>query len=715
MATNIQLEILKAKRLPQKEFDPMPPSASVSLRSFLVSKPLSSVEAAPRLNPFQERFTVTDASHELDTRSCKHTCAPFFSEKLEVVVEDQDALKKPRGVPFQPLPPSLMGAANQATKGESVDGNIETRPAYLSMEITVFNHNEANEAGGEKVEGPRPMLFGVVNIPLPWIAAQAAGLAPPPIPAIIKEVPYNVCLSEERVDLVDASVVEDDPTITGPLLIVRFKAQPPPPQGDSSDPHADVMLLAEPKLDGTVELVRENSQYVWYNLLHDRKWQMNFTQQMLQQWPKLPKTVIGGLGASGRAGGSKQGGRSPPARRGSSVAPTGSGRVTSDRTPSYKSITDLMMRHWSVRRTHEALTKLRLCAERYQYGEDSLFFTVENEAAKKVEWRERQVLRLGLALKSLEGLTSTSPVRILLDKLWLNMVYNIRADNPNPPPISFEMKHKMQTVAFQQKHAKVLQACLLQLIVPGGMSFAEASAIAEEDLDPKNVQYVSHRSSLVGGEYVPTEGIMMAFGKPVEPCEPRPKRDIAPLEHIDRLLESTSQSLLRKSQTPAQRRAAMKELKEAEGTQRSSSNNGRNNNEGSEDVPDELPLIKRNGQQLFTTILVEFVGRLVDTMTDHEFMLILQAMIPAVCAAAEKCLMASGGVSSPTKKRGKSASKRKTSLKKAPKTTSGGAGAGGESGPIVIDHLDELGRRKPKAPPVAPAAPTTSSSVIEEE
>ena len=89
MATNIQLEILKAKRLPQKEFDPMPPSASVSLRSFLVSKPLSSVEAAPRLNPFQERFTVTDASHELDTRSCKHTCAPFFSEKLEVVVEDQ--------------------------------------------------------------------------------------------------------------------------------------------------------------------------------------------------------------------------------------------------------------------------------------------------------------------------------------------------------------------------------------------------------------------------------------------------------------------------------------------------------------------------------------------------------------------------------------------------------------------------------------------------
>ena len=715
MATNIQLEVVKAKRLPQNEFDPMPPSASISITSYLTAGPLTTVDNGAPLNPFEERFVLEGGAAHRVTRTCKHSCAPFFSEKLEINVEDLDSLKKPRGVPYQPLPPVLMASAaagkHNAPQATTSNSNV-AKPAFLAMEVTVLNHNENNEAGKEKVEGPRAILFGVINIPLPWIAAAAAGQHAPPQPTVNKEVIYNVALSEEKADLNGISVMEDDPSVTGPVLIIRYKAIPPPPLHDSADPHADVMLQEEPQLTGAVELVRENSQYVWYNMIHDRKWQMAFTHQMLQQWPKLPKTVIADASKAAAAFGGS-GRRSPPTgRRSSSAVGVGLKRASVvERIPSYKSISDLMTRHWSVRRSHQALTKIRLCAERFNLAEDNLFFPVEMEAAKKVEWRERQVMRLGLALKSLEGLTSTSPVRILLDKMWLNMVYGVRADSPTPPVLSFEMKHKLQTIAFQPKHAKVLQACLLQQFIPGSMSFAEATAIAEADFDPNNIQYVAHRSSLVGGEYVPTEGLIMAFGKPVEACEPRPKRDIVPLKQIDRLLESTAQTLVKKALTPAQRRAAMREQKggELEGTAR--------NDESEPDVPDELPAIKRTGQQLFTTVLVDFLGRLLDTMTDHEFMLILQAAIPAVTAAAEKCLMATGGLATSTKKparRGSSAARKKKPTTAAGSAPHHGTTHHGESGPIVIDHLDELGRRKPKIPAPPAATPTTTTTIIEE-
>ena len=572
-----------------------------------------------------------------------------------------------------------------------------------------------------------------------------------------------------------AAPLRDEIDVICPLLIIRYKVAVERPPKPPVDYHADVLLEEEPRYTPEHQLVPDVTLFSWYHLLGDRAWLTGFSQALIAQWSALPRIVYEderaksppkkrGVGAP-----SFGGARPSSGRRGSSAGGVGAGA-------SYTSIADLMLKHWAVKRSHEAVTRIRIVADKYRRGEH-MGFTAPEEYRLKLQWRERQVLRTTMAVDLLADV-SGSPVRLLLDRLWLNMVYGVPADDPSPPHLTYEMRNKLAKVAFTSKHAAILRACMLQLLVHG-LSYADALKVATEDFEAKNVTYVSRRGSLVGGAFAKSEAIMMAFGQPVEPTVAPPMNEVSEVEQLQRLIEDNKKNIkAHQRRTRSRERQQQLEDGAAAATSPSAASPipsvasplnatlnatlaGADSTMGTlkDGTAAALSLLAGGGpngcplregdfptptaytsQKVFTTVVIDFVGRLLETLTDHEFIMILNAFIPAVTAASEKCLMVSSGIpstlkASPKGKRAASAAKRRGNSAARGKgrrgssvlgggggAASGGASAGGggglhPSGPVQIEYLDSLGRKLPKkgAPTVTGASESPIAAEAETE
>jgi hypothetical protein len=159
------------------------------------------------------------------------------------------------------------------------------------------------------------------------------------------------------------------------------------------------------------------------------------------------------------------------------------GRNGRDKAPEPDATVDKVVTTlWKCKRTHQLLTKVRICAERTLRGEEFLNFTPDEETELKQRWKNEAAVRdASVAQPALSN--ASNGLRMQVDKLWVLLVTGEDVDAAGPQKAftpSIEQRQLLQEASYGPQQYVALQAGWLQHILPT-LSAETARAIAEED------------------------------------------------------------------------------------------------------------------------------------------------------------------------------------------------------------------------------------------
>ncbi|KAH9600224.1 hypothetical protein LSM04_009015 [Trypanosoma melophagium] len=273
----------------------------------------------------------------------------------------------------------------------------------------------------------------------------------------------------------------DDPS---PVLSLRYQVlrQKDNDDDDDVDFHADVVLPSNVALTGTSRLVPKECHYVWVNLTSDPRWTEAFRYALVSEWrdrQPLLVDVPADTGSHSAAGtetvtesSAREGGRVSVVSK-SNTRPVGSSAID------IRSIGDVILKRWCCIRSHEVLTRLRLCAEAFNRGEKSLYFTRERELSFRLQRKERIYL-LKEMTQDILSKTKHTPLCDSIDHLWILFVLGINHDPAGPRVLTYEARKKIREAQFDENDKVILQSCLLNFIVPS-LSTEQCDIISAAD------------------------------------------------------------------------------------------------------------------------------------------------------------------------------------------------------------------------------------------
>ncbi|KAG8346981.1 hypothetical protein ERJ75_001001800 [Trypanosoma vivax] len=244
-----------------------------------------------------------------------------------------------------------------------------------------------------------------------------------------------------------------------PVLSIRYYMQRQKNAEDEEvDEHADAILKQAPSLDGQCPLVPKDSQYVWVNFVCDQRWTESFHNALVQEWRKRPPIQYGkGTAAAG-----------PQPKEAPKGTPNSKVKAVKDSAapdPSISDIRDVVLKVWNCRRSHEVLTRLRLCGEAFCRGEKSLYFTRERELSFRLQRKERVYLIQEMVLSSLK-VVGSSALRDVLDCLWIFYVTGQKRSPSDERVLSYEVRKRLKETAFGEGDKTILTSCFLQFLIP---------------------------------------------------------------------------------------------------------------------------------------------------------------------------------------------------------------------------------------------------------
>ena len=216
-------------------------------------------------------------------------------------------------------------------------------------------------------------------------------------------------------------------------LIVRFKVTIPKPK--FVDVNKDVELAKNVVFTPAYRIVPEDRRRMWYHFLDTPAFREAFERKLVESFKEEKH----------------------------------------ERKHPTKTASDVINLRWKVKRSHQFMAKIRLCAEKWLANESVSPIVAEEETAAKLKWKELAALRSKLAPQR------SSKVTELIDRLWLFYAADVDYRLPMTH-ISFEHRTKMQSTAFGKQQYEALVSCILQLFIPS-LSANVADAIAKEDFE----------------------------------------------------------------------------------------------------------------------------------------------------------------------------------------------------------------------------------------
>lgn len=283
----------------------------------------------------------------------------------------------------------------------------------IEFAVSVYDHN---------YDVPRPVGVGKFVVPT---AANGKGeisldLSPPP-----PDAPGTVT---------DGSVTVPDPSVPRGNVLFRYKVIIPKPK--VVDVTLDVELAEKPLFSSRFSLLPPTRGYIWYSLFGEASFR---------------DAVLSGVLSSFKD--EKQ-----------------------DKKLPTKTAADIVVNKWKCRRSHQVMTKLRICAEQLRAEPPQgppFVIDAAAETARKLAWKEVAVLR--------EDMSAKSPkIQEALDRMWLH--YCCDTDVNSTSHITFDQRTKMLGTAFGRPHYEALRAALLLMVAPG-LALKDADAMARLDFD----------------------------------------------------------------------------------------------------------------------------------------------------------------------------------------------------------------------------------------
>ncbi|RNF21005.1 uncharacterized protein Tco025E_03544 [Trypanosoma conorhini] len=370
-----------------------------------------------------------------------------------------------------------------------------------------------------------------------------------------------------------------------PVLSLRYHVVRQKSAEVVEDVHADVELPATPTLTGSCRIIPKHSQYVWVNLTSDARWLEAFRYWLVSDWQDRAPLL-------GSAAATEPAGNGPTKGAATTKSPPRSTPVLDVRT-----VGDVIIKRWCCFRSHEVLTRLRLCAEAFNSGEKSLYFTREQELSYRLQRKERVCLLQELMQASLRNM-GVSGLRDTLDRLWIFFSTGIKHDPAGPRVLTYEARRKVREAGFDCRDKAVLHSSILNFLVPS-LTMDQCDEFAAAEMD------------------------------------------------------------------------------EAEAVDANSAANPKGESNGDHNDSMSAPA----SEVAFAMALVDYIGALLDTLTETEFVAALKAFEPAVVKAHQRL---KGDAKDEIKR---ARGRLKPPLQRERKPYFPGEG-------IKIDHLDILGRRK---------------------
>ncbi|RNF07792.1 hypothetical protein TraAM80_03166 [Trypanosoma rangeli] len=254
-----------------------------------------------------------------------------------------------------------------------------------------------------------------------------------------------------------------------PVLSIRYNVVRQKSVEEVKDVHADVELLTSPTLTGSCCIIPKDSQYVWVNLISDSRWVDAFHHVLVSEWKDRAPLVCNAAAAESSVNGStKSAAATKPLPRSTPV-------------DDVRSIGDVIMKRWCCLRSHEVLTRLRLCAEAFNNGEKSFNFTRERELSYRLQRKERICLLQELARASLCKM-GVSELRDTLDHLWIFFSTGIKHDPAGTRVLTYETRKKIREAGFDCHDRAVLHSSILNLLIPS-LTVGQCNDFAAADMN----------------------------------------------------------------------------------------------------------------------------------------------------------------------------------------------------------------------------------------
>ncbi|EPY24250.1 hypothetical protein STCU_07274 [Strigomonas culicis] len=247
--------------------------------------------------------------------------------------------------------------------------------------------------------------------------------------------------------------VSEPPTDVDPSLSIRrslVKAK----VVNTFDPDADCEIVGDVSLSGSCSLVPAGSQYVWLQLLTDKRWLEQYRAALTNAWRTRSLR--------------------PP-------APPEDGQKAKAKPTlaEVRSVGDVVTKRWHCRRSHQVLTRVRLTAEKFNLGDVQLSFTSAEEQQYRAERKSRAFLIAQMGIDILSS-SASNVVRDWLTRLWVLYTVGIDNDPAGTKVLSYDNRKRVHDSTFDSEDAVVLQGSLLYHFV-STLPYEVCQLIAEED------------------------------------------------------------------------------------------------------------------------------------------------------------------------------------------------------------------------------------------
>ncbi|KAG5484008.1 hypothetical protein LSCM1_05860 [Leishmania martiniquensis] len=338
---------------------------------------------------------------------------------------------------------SIQQNSNAPFYNDTLSFRVENAPENICFCITVREHS--------RKDAPFVLFHGKQLIGLSKVKAKHRFL----IPLLSEEHAEQTEVGLDSLDLENAGTI---PFLSARIHFIKDKIL------DTTDPYSDVDVSNKQiSLNGINQLVPEGTQYVWLRLKTDKNWTNSYQYELLVSWrSRAPLEVETQATAKPRKG--TTGGMAAAAAR---------------EQDSIRTVGDIITKKWCCHRTHQALTRVCITAEKYGKKITDLTFTPKEEVEFRTNKRERCVLLEQICKKRLED-TANSNLRDWLNRIWVLFVTGVDNDPAGPRVLSYEVRKAVHDAQFTEVDAIILQACLLFSLIPS-LKYEACQALSESD------------------------------------------------------------------------------------------------------------------------------------------------------------------------------------------------------------------------------------------
>ncbi|KAJ9454709.1 hypothetical protein DIPPA_29213 [Diplonema papillatum] len=233
------------------------------------------------------------------------------------------------------------------------------------------------------------------------------------------------------------SVDDVEPTEELGEIVFRATYHPPLLQKVDAAPEAAgsdggvIRLGYEPVIDGSVSIVPDDCQYVWFNMYDDHKFKMTLEQRIIEAYLAAQMKVT-------------TPGRLRPSRQSTF------GFASTKHDPVPITMDTVIKKEWQCNRARHVIDMVRICAERMSHGH-GLPYPADEVQPTRIKLAEMSAMRESVVDKS-------ATAKAAMQSLW--NVFTTGSMRANPERHSTEDD-------FDEIHSKAITTLYLQTFVPG--------------------------------------------------------------------------------------------------------------------------------------------------------------------------------------------------------------------------------------------------------